>query len=48
LSGRDKEAAVCRREAVREGHNVAEAPPHADHLVAAREGGGDEVGEVAP
>lgn len=43
---RDEEPAVGRGEAVREGHHVAEAPPHAD--LGLPDAGGDEVGEVAP
>ena len=43
---RDEEAAVGGREAVGEGHHVAEAPPHAE-LAAVGGPGGDEVGEVA-
>ena len=46
--GRDEQTSVGRGKAVREGHHVAEAPPHADLPAAAREAGGDEVGEVAP
>jgi hypothetical protein len=43
---RYEEAAVGLREAVGEGHHVAEAPPHAE-LAAVGRLGGDEVGDVA-
>lgn len=42
----DEEAAVRLREAVRERHDVAEAPPHPE-LAAVGRPGGDEVGDVA-
>jgi len=45
--GRDEEAAVGCGKAVREGHHVAEAPPHADLPAAASKTGGDEVRKVA-
>lgn len=44
---RHEEAAVGCGKAVREGHHVAEAPPHADIPTATRKTGGDEVREVA-